>query len=153
VNPSIEELKAEHARLAERIAALESKQTKRIIFPAFRIDLSEGEKYAGWVVGKGSEAGYPLILIPGETEDINWEDAKKWAAKQGGKLPTRREQSLLFANLKEEFQSAWYWSGEQYLDERYAWYQHFSSCGQGTSFTDHYLRARAVRRVYLEDGE
>ncbi|MGO4308240.1 hypothetical protein, partial [Cupriavidus sp. RAF12] len=75
--------------------------------------LRAGELYAGLILGKDGEPGYHLILLPGEMEDKKWEQAKEWASSVGGELPTRREQSLLYANLGEEFKHEWYWSGTQ----------------------------------------
>ncbi|KVT62254.1 hypothetical protein WK54_07745 [Burkholderia ubonensis] len=89
-----------------------------------------------------------LILLPGDAADLDWEAAKAWAAERGGELPTRREQSLLFANLKGEFESTWYWSGERHeSNSGWAWYQHFNTGYQDDSHQHYELRARAVRRL------
>ena len=88
-----------------------------------------------------------VILLADDVEEITWEDAKAWAAERGGELPTRREQSLLFANLKDEFESAWYWSGEVHEDNSgWAWCQFFGHGGQSYYRQSYRLRARAVRR-------
>ncbi len=116
-----------------------------------RPSLGEGEHYAGILLGKDGAPDQHLILLPGEPEDINWQDAKAWAAKAGGELPARREQSLLFANLKEQFKGAWYWSCEQHAGTAdYAWAQSFSNGGQFSYHEGHAFRARAVRRVVIE---
>ena len=145
-------IKAEHAKVAEMIALFEaqSSETTEIHFPEFLVELKHGEEYAGLILGKDGEASYHLVLIPGQADSINWPDAKAWAVKQGGELPTRREQSLLFANLKEQFEEAYYWSGEQHAsDSDYAWYQNFGSGTQYDDRTDSKLRARAVRRLAI----
>jgi len=112
--------------------------------------LKKGELYAGIVLGKEGEPDHHLILLPGEAESINWEGAKKFAAKVGGELPTCREQSLLFANLKEEFQGSYYWSGEQYASySDSAWFQNFLNGLQDGYHKDYTLRARAVRRLVI----
>ncbi|RQX81829.1 DUF1566 domain-containing protein [Burkholderia anthina] len=91
-----------------------------------------------------------LILLPGDAEELTWDEATAWAVEQGGELPARREQSLLFANLKGEFEPTWYWSGERHeSNSGWAWYQGFgfgyqSSYEQGGRF-----RARAVRRLSI----
>lgn len=112
--------------------------------------LKPGEHYAGIILGKDGEPDHHLILLPGEVVRVTWEQAKEFAAKVGGELPTRREQSLLFANLKEQFQPQWYWSGEQHAPgSGYVWYQYF---GLGTQNADHkclIYRARAVRRLAI----
>ena len=114
--------------------------------------LKKGELYAGIILGKDGEPDYHLILLPGEAESVNWKDAKKFAVKAGGELPTRSEQSLLYTNLKEEFQERWYWSGEQHASySDYSWYQYFVN---GYQYCDrkgnsYYYRARAVRRLII----
>lgn len=67
-------------------------------------NMKTGEQYAGILLGKDGTPDQHIFLLPGEAESIKWQAAKDWAASAGGDLPTRREQSLLFANLKEAFQ-------------------------------------------------
>lgn len=144
--------KAEHAKVAEMIALFEaqSSETTEIHFPEFLVELKHGEEYAGLIVGKDGEASYHLVLIPGQADSINWPDAKAWSVKQGGELPTLREQSLLFANLNEQFEEAYYWSGEQHAScSDYAWFQNFGNGDQDTLSTYGKLRARAVRRLII----
>ncbi|MDR3414190.1 MAG: hypothetical protein P4L87_25060 [Formivibrio sp.] len=110
--------------------------------------LAAGELYAGIILGKDGAADYHLILIPGEVEDVNWQTAMDWAAEQGGELPTRREQSLLFTNLKERFKPSWYWSGEEYPNySPYAFVQNFDYGDQDFHDKGNEYCARAVRRV------
>jgi hypothetical protein len=148
---TLEAIKAEHTKVGEMIAAFEKQAVTEYHVKAATITLAAGERYAGLVLGENGESDYHLILLPGEAEEINWDDAGKWAAERGGVLPTRREQSLLFANLKGEFQSAWYWSGQQHEKESgWAWCQAFLN-GTQTSYRKHNeLRARAVRRLVLQ---
>ncbi|HDR8985159.1 TPA: DUF1566 domain-containing protein, partial [Burkholderia vietnamiensis] len=88
-----------------------------------------------------------LILLSGEAESMTWDQAREWAEQQGGELPSRREQSLLFTNLQGEFESAWYWSGEQHEEESgWAWFQYFDDGHQDSDRQGSELRARAVRR-------
>jgi hypothetical protein len=113
-------------------------------------NLKPGEEYAGLLLGKDGQPDQHIILLPGDPDSVTWKQAKDFAKKQGGELPTRREQSLLFANLKEHFKGDWYWSGEQRASYSYcAWGQDF---GYGTQDFDHLdfrCRARAVRRLVL----
>ncbi|RKE36682.1 hypothetical protein B0G76_2884 [Paraburkholderia sp. BL23I1N1] len=149
---TLEAIKAEHTKFAEMIAAFE-KQAAATVYhvAAASITLAPGERYAGLVLGENGDADYHLILLPGEVEDTNWEAAGKWAAERGGVLPTRREQSLLFANLKGEFQSAYYWSGQQHEKESgWAWCQNFYDGYQHGYRKVSALRARAVRRLILQ---
>lgn len=73
----------------------------------------EGGIYAGIVRGVAGQPDMHLVLL-GAAEDVTWDQAKEFAASVGGELPTRSEQALLFANLKDEFHEDWYWSGEQH---------------------------------------
>lgn len=112
--------------------------------------LKAGEHYAGIILGKDGEPDHHLVLLPGDAESVNWGQAKEFAAKAGGELPTRREQSLLFANLKEQFQPRWYWSGEQHVsDSDFAWVQSFDDGGQSYYHKGGDFRARAIRRVVI----
>lgn len=36
---------------------------------------------------------YAIVGLPGEGRDLNWSDAKAWAAEQGGELPSRPMQT------------------------------------------------------------
>ena len=119
---------------------------KTITLPA----LADGEKYAGFLLDENGTPTHHVVLLAGATS-ATWKKAVEWAKKQGGELPTRREQSLLFANCQAEFTKDWYWSGEQRAgDAGAAWYQYFSHGHQywaGVSFRS---RARAVRRVPIQ---
>jgi hypothetical protein len=113
--------------------------------------LREGELYAGLILGKKGEPGHHLVLLPGDAADVSWSVAREWAIERGGELPSRRELSLLFANLREEFERVWYWSSEQHETRaQLVWGQNFASGIQtvyGRPFRGH---ARAVRRVTSE---
>ena len=111
--------------------------------------LKKGEQFAGIV--HENDTWHLVVLLPGELKKGTWKAAQDWAKKQGGELPTRREQSLLFANLRDMFERDWYWSGEQYAsDAGYAWYQYFGNGDQYRWYTHYELRSRAVRRLPLE---
>jgi hypothetical protein len=113
--------------------------------------LAKGEKYAGILLNEDGTPAHHLVLLPGVSKkDLNWEDAKAWAKKEGGELPTRREQSLLFANAKQHIEGRWHWSSEQYAGfDDYAWCQDFLYGGQSYDHEGDPLRARAVRRVAI----
>lgn len=111
--------------------------------------LAKGEVYAGLITDKGKPAHH-LVLLPGKTQGP-WAECVEWAKKAGGELPTRREQSLLFANCKAEFEERWYWSGEQHAsNDEYAWYQDFYDGYQYYGNVSGTYRARAVRRVPIQ---
>lgn len=107
-----------------------------------------GGIYAGLSVD--GEQPVALVLLPDE-ESLPWNDAVAWAEKQGGALPSRIDQLVLFKNLKAEFKEAWYWSGEQYAGcSVYAWYQYFGDGYQNNGLKDDECRARAVRRLPIQ---
>jgi hypothetical protein len=149
---TLEEIKEHQAKFDELIAAFERQITATKYHVAAKtIVLSPGERYAGLILGQTPADDYHLIMLPSEAESVDWAAAGKWAAEQGGELPTRREQSLLFANLNSEFQSAWYWSGQQHeTNSGWAWSQHFNHGHQGYTDKNNHCRARAVRRLVIE---
>lgn len=105
-----------------------------------------GGVYAGVTLDEGGEP-MRLVLMPGDEEDLDWEDAKTWAAAQGSVLPSRIDALLLFQRLKDRFQPSYYWTAEPYSDPSYAWMQYFSGGYQTYDRTSGEGRARAVRRV------
>ena len=114
------------------------------------ITLEPGERYAGPILNVDGTTAHYLILLPGSANEIKWKDAIQWAESIGGELPSRREQSLLYTNLKGEFEDDWYWSCEQYAGrEFYAWFQHFGDGYQNYLHESSELRARAVRRLTI----
>ena len=115
-------------------------------------NLKPGEIYAGLILGKDGQPDHHLFLLEAKPANkLNWEAAKAWAASVGGELPTRSEQSLLFANAKEQFESYYYWSGEQDAGyPSYAWMQHFYGGNQYGFHKSFEFRARAVRRLIIE---
>lgn len=141
-------LKADHERIEAMIAAVKAQaQATEYRIEAVTIPLAAGERLAGEILNDDGSLSHYLILLPGDADDINWNDAKAWAAERGGELPTRREQSLLFANLKGEFDERAYWSCEQHAENSgWAWYQNFNNGNQNNNHQNNELRARAVRR-------
>jgi hypothetical protein len=113
---------------------------------AVTIPLAAGERCAGPILDEDGALIHYLILLPGEAEDVTWDQAREWAEQQGGELPSRREQSLLFTNLQGEFESAWYWSGVEAETSGWAWFQYFVTGSQTSDLQILKLRARAVRR-------
>lgn len=145
---TLEEIEAEHARIGAMIDEFK-KQPRATEYHvgAVTIPLAAGERIAGQILLEDGSLSHHLILLPGDAEDLDWEAAKAWAAERGGELPTRREQSLLFANLKGEFESTWYWSSERHeSNSGWAWSQDFYDGGQDYDHQCYELRARAVRR-------
>lgn len=111
-------------------------------------ELAKGERYAGILLDDKGKPSHHLVLLAGERSGFKWDEAVKWAKDQGGELPTRKEQALLFANAAGEFERDWYWSSEQDADAAAsAWYQTFTNGTQHWRLKATKLRARAVRRV------
>jgi hypothetical protein len=145
---TLEAIEAQQNRITEMIAAFRAQPSAtEYHVDAVTIPLAPGERYAGIVLGEDGAPAHHLILLPGDADDVSWSAAKEWATEQGGELPTRREQALLFANLKGEFEERAYWSAEEHESESgWAWYQDF---GNGHQYYDPQygaFRARAVRR-------
>lgn len=61
-----------------------------------------------------------VVLLPGFGKNLTWEQAKKWAAKQGGELPTQPVAALLFANAKDKLKPKRHWTAYE-LDAAAAW--------------------------------
>jgi hypothetical protein len=149
---TLEVIEKEHSKVADLIAQFKKQAITQFVFPETEIQLSHGEHYAGVVIGKDGESSYHLVLLPEDKEGGKWQAAMDWAKSIGGELPTRREQSLLYANLKEEFQESYYWSGVSHASTGdYAWCQYFLTGYQDYYDKDYYYcRARAVRRLVIE---
>jgi len=113
-------------------------------------DLNPGEVYAGLVLDDTGKPSHHLVLLPGDAQGVTWQGAINWAATVGGELPTRSEQSLLFANAKQHIEPDWYWSAESHSNVSCAWGQSFSYGGQSLGRKSSEERARSVRRIALE---
>jgi hypothetical protein len=125
--------------------------TRTIDIPAAPIELADGEIYAGIILNEDGTPSHHLVLLPGDHDDDKWQAAMDWAKSINGELPTRREQSLLFANCKQHFEQDWYWSGEQHASvASCAWYQGFRYGGQFSRHVGIQCRARFVRRLIIE---
>jgi hypothetical protein len=112
-------------------------------------ELNEGEIYAGAIITTDG-TGHHVILLPGDHEEANWQDAMEWAKSIGGDLPDRVEQALFFQHLSDQFQKEYYWSNTQHAaDSGCAWCQDVDGGYQGTNHEILELRARAVRRVAI----
>lgn len=108
-------------------------------------ELNEGERYIGGIVSADGTTTH-IILLPGDIE-ANLNAAMAWAKEQGGDLPTRVEQALMFATAKDEFKPRAYWSNQS--ESGWAWSQYFITGYQSYDRKDHELRARAVRRLVI----
>lgn len=113
-------------------------------------ELKSGEMYIGSFINADG-TGHHTILLPGDKDDGNWQDAMDWAKEKGGDLPNRIEQAMLFVNHKELFEADIYWSNTtHHNNSEWAWSHTFHT---GIQHYDPKIyddcRARAVRRVYI----
>jgi hypothetical protein len=118
------------------------------ISPSTGITLRDGEHYAGVLIDEFGNHLHHLALI-GERpkSDVTWDDAIAWAKSIGGELPTRQEQSLLFANCKRHLKAEWHWSSEAHeKDASCAWYCYFYDGRQYNFHKSYAGSAVAVRR-------
>jgi len=147
---TLDQVIAQQQRLAAMIEAFKATaaETQILIVSEATIELRPGELYAGLLLDDDGKPSHHLVLLPARAEDVSWDAAVEFAKQAGGELPTRREQSLLYANLKDQFAPAWYWSGEQHEgDGSYAWGQYFDYGGQVITHKSYEGRAVAVRRL------
>jgi len=111
--------------------------------------LSEGEVYVGAIGDKNGDVQH-IVLLPGDNERASWSEQLAWAKSIGGDLPTRVEQAMLFANCRDQFKEAAYWSTQEDTDDSgWAWCQYFGYGGQHDNHKTDALRARAVRRLSI----
>lgn len=109
--------------------------------------LAKGEVYIGAIGDKNGDF-YHVILLPGDSDDATWQEQIDWAKSVGGDLPTRVEQSMMWADYREQFKKDWYWSNEKYeRSPSFAWYQCFGYGNQTRFGIFSQCRARAVRRL------
>lgn len=107
----------------------------------------EGGTFAGLTTRKdGTHCA--VVLLPGFKEDVNWNDAKAWAAEQGGELPSRPVAALLFANVKDQLKPYWHWTNDE-MNASYAWYCIFTNGHQYDDHKSYDGSAVAVRLIPL----
>jgi hypothetical protein len=111
--------------------------------------LKKGEVYVGGTIDVDGKVTH-TILLPGEKADGGWKDALAWSKKEGGDLPNRIEQAMLWAHHADKFQKRYYWSNAQCAgNDACAWDQSFLYGYQGLWHKDNKSMARAVRRVTI----
>lgn len=151
---ALQSIKEQQDKLAEMITTFEANEKLSAAFP-ITINfptLNANEQYVGAIVSANGAKREHIILLPGEVEDMSWQAAMDWAASIGGHLPARNEQSLLFANCKAHFVASWYWSNTQNVaGPYYAWMQGFNDGNQYNARKSNKFRARAVRRILIEE--
>lgn len=109
----------------------------------------DGGIFAG-ITTRQDGAHCAVVLLPAKGKELNWKQAQAWAAKQGGELPTRQEQALLYANCKPHLEGTWHWSCETHEDDASsAWDCHFFNGYQYYDHKDTTLSAVAVRSIEI----
>lgn len=143
-------VQAKQAELAAMIQQLQQQPapTRLLRIPAVEIELRAGERYAGAVLDHEGFVTHYVILMPQRpNQRLAWPGAMAWAQSVGGDLPSRQEQSLLFANCQPHIEADWYWSREVHEDDGdHAWCCGFTS-GQGYYRQYDKGAAVAVRRL------
>jgi hypothetical protein len=148
---TIEQIQAKQTELSSMIAQLlaTSAQATTIQIEEDSIELAAGEHYAGAVLNAGGQHMHHLVLMAAKAaQNMSWQAAMEWAEAEGGALPTRQEQALLFANCKPHLQPHWHWSCEEHeSDASFAWLCGFGYGGQGDTHKSYEGGAVAVRRI------
>ena len=116
----------------------------------------QGGIYAGLVRGENGQPDYHLVLAMTKPQKhFTWEAAKAYAQRvivEGHlhfTLPSRTESALLFANLRDKFDTNyWYWTGTEHSTGR-AFGQSFYSGTQYDYTVTTEAPARFVRRVTI----
>ena len=146
---TLEAIEAKQSELSSLIEQYRAAAQGSIVeLPSAKIQLRPGERYAGLSLDDDGKPMCHLILLPTFVDDIDWEEAGDWAESQGGDLPTRREQALLYANCKPHLQPRWHWSGQPHESEAsYAWLCCFGNGSQTYGRKGAKACAVAVRRV------
>lgn len=114
-----------------------------------------GEQKAGTILEIGSGIVYDLILLPGESADLTWAQAKAMVTAAGGDLPSGAEILMLERLLGAAwFKSDAYWTSETVRFEGDAEdsIQYFTDgCFDFTEPNDQ-MSVRGVRRVMVGDA-
>jgi len=151
---TLESIKAEQTKLSQMISSFEAQKAFEEVFPinVAMPSLLAGEEWVCAVIAKDGKTKYHLTLLPGDQDGADWDSQMAWAKGQGGDLPDRVEQALLYKYMHEQFKEAAYWSNTpSKTNDGCAWFQGFYH-GYQLSYGRKglALRGRAVRRLVIE---
>ncbi len=124
---TLDALKAQANDLIARIAAYEADRPRVLNVAGIAIELSAGEHYAGAALNEDGSVKHHLVLLAAKpSADLDWDDAKAWAAAVRGSLPDRQEAALIYANCKAHVDAEWHWTSERHeTNASCAWYCYF----------------------------
>ena len=149
---TLEEIKKEHGKVAEMIAAFEANAKADAAYPITITfpDLKKGERHVGVIISADGTKRHHIILLPDELENATWKDGIEHAKTIGAEVPDRCEGALLFATMKDEFKPECYWLREPHASgSGFAWYQYFANGYQDCSDEGSQLRVRFLRRLEI----
>ena len=110
-------------------------------------EIKKSEVYVGGTIGPDGRITHTILMSEERLVD-NWDAGMMFAQQQGGDLPNRIEQAMLWAHHRKLFRERYYWSNEQFAhDSGYAWGQSFYYGNQSRWHKAVKGMARAVRRV------
>jgi hypothetical protein len=144
---TLDSIKAEHRRLAGIIAQYETQPVKWdkpvLIMPP---KLDKGERWAGALITPSRREH--IIAMPDDFDPADWNTQMDRIKAVGGEAPDRLESALAYAEIRDAFQKAAYWTREPHASApAYAWLQYFDDGNQYNWTTLNELRARAFRRL------
>lgn len=150
---TLNEIKADHAALGEKINAFEvQSKPRQIAIPASIVELRAGEHYAGRVHAlTPDEPTYDLIVTAIRLTRMKFKDNLAWA-KVHGDAPTRRESALIYPNRIEALVNAEavFWTGEAHAERSdCAWCQDFDYGYQDWGYQVSELFGVSVRRLVV----
>ena len=108
----------------------------------------DGGTFAG-VITTPAGAHCAVVLLPGAGTGLTWTEARGWALKRGGELPTRPVAAMLFANVKSALETRWHWTSEEF-DASSAWLCDFYGGGQVYFHKSYEGGAVAVRMIHID---
>jgi hypothetical protein len=90
-----------------------------------------------------------VVLLPDQPDaDLDWKDAKAWAAGLDAELPTRPVAAQLFALAKGQLKPYWHWTQDEH-SASFAWYCSFTNGDQFNNLKSAGGSCLAVRLIPL----
>ena len=141
--------------LTDWIAGVSAKPASLTPPPIGQVWPGQGGIYIGVSRGDEDQPDAHLIMHADYGQNLSWEDALAWAARQtadghtGFRAPTRFESALIYANARDQVDTdKWHWTGTQYSADD-AFYQYFYYGAQYDLDKKALGCVRAVRLIQL----